>query len=108
MFLKLRQKVNLEKKEQVNKKSNKEIDLKDYIWEQEDFEFNPKPNRHKKFLKAKKRQLQKENLANNKKKFTDSLILDEHQRYMSKMEQSFMQDYYDIDDEEEYEGYRIK
>lgn len=87
----------------------KEIDLKDYIWEEEEFQFQPKVNRHKKFLKAKKRQLQKENYVDNKKKQNaDLLILDEHQRYMSKVEQSFMQDYYDADDEEEYQGYRIK
>lgn len=87
----------------------KEINLRDYIWEQEEFEFNPKVNRHKKFLHAKKRQLEKEKYADNKKIYNDSLIVDEHQRYMSKIEQSILQDYYDRDDDEDdFEGYRIK
>ena len=92
------------------KNPNKEIDLKDFIWEEEEFIFQPKINRHKKFLRAKKRQLQKEKYVDNKKKQNADLsILDEHQRYMSKVEQSFLQDYYDIeDDEEDYKVYKIK
>ena len=91
-----------------NKKNPpKEINLKDYIWEQEDFEFTPKPNRHKKFLKAKRRQLEKENFANKKKAFIDPIILDDHQRFVSKIEQSLLQDYYD-NEEDDIQEYRIK
>lgn len=95
----------------MSKKFAKEINLKDYIWEEEDFEFNPKANRHKKFLKAKKRQLEKEAYAQKKyinKAISAEHILDEHGRYISKIEQSLLQDYYDIEDEEEFIGYRIK
>lgn len=88
-------------------KKNKEINLKDYIWEEEEFEFNPKVNRHKKFLKAKKRQLQKENYADIKRK-NNTIILDEHEKYMSKIEKSLLQDYYDIDNEEDFKEYKIK
>ncbi len=91
-------------------KKNKQVDynLNDFSWETEEFEFNPKVNRHKKFLHAKKRQLEKEKYADNKKIYNDSLIADEHQRYMSKVEQSILQDYYDRDDEDDFDGYRIK
>lgn len=93
----------------MTKKKNpsKEIDLKDFIWEQEEFKFEPKVNRHKKFLKAKKRQLEKEKYADDKKIYNDSLIADEHQRYMSKVEQSLLSDYYDMEDED-YKRYRVK
>ena len=97
----------------MSKKNNpqKEIDLKDFIWEEEEFDFQPKVNRHRKFLKAKKRQLQKEAYA--QKKYINKVnsaehILDEHGRYISKIEQSLLQDYYDIEDEDEFTGYRIK
>lgn len=91
-------------------KKNKQVDynLNDFSWETEEFEFNPKVNRHKKFLHAKKRQLEKEKYADDKKIYNDSLIADEHQRYMSKVEQSILQDYYDRDDEDDFDGYRIK
>ena len=93
----------------MNKKPPKEINLRDFIWEEEEFQFNPKVNRHKKFLHSKKRQLEKENFANIKKQQNlDSIVLDEHQRYISKIEESLLQDYYDREDEEEYKGYRIK
>ena len=94
----------------MSKKKNpqKEIDLKDFIWEQEEFKFQPKINRHKKFLHSKKRQLEKEKFADKKKIFNDPFILDEHSRYMSKVEESLLQDYYDRDDEEDFAGYRIK
>lgn len=94
----------------MSKKKNpqKEIDLKDFIWEQEEFKFQPKINRHKKFLHSKKRQLEKEKFADKKKIFNDPFILDEHSRYMSKVEESLLQDYYDRDDEEDFTGYRIK
>ena len=99
----------MEIKIKVNKKPPKEINLRDFIWEEEEFQFNPKVNRHKKFLHSKKRQLEKENFANIKKQQNlDSIVLDEHQRYISKIEESLLQDYYDREDEEEYKGYRIK
>ena len=106
--MKLHQRVSLEKKVQVSKKPNKEIDLKDFIWEEEEFQFNPKVNRHKKFLHSKKRQLEKEKFADKKKIFNDSLILDEHNRYMSKIEKSLLQDYYDSDSDEDFQEYKIK
>lgn len=95
----------MEKK--VSKKNNlqKEINLRDYIWEQEEFKFEPKVNRHKKFLHAKKRQLEKEKYANDKKH--DYSILGEYDRYISKVEESLLQDYYDREDED-YGEYRIK
>lgn len=90
----------------MTKKKNppKEIDLKDFIWEQEEFKFEPKVNRHKKFLKAKKRQLEKEKMAD-KKDF--SALEEEYLRYNSKIEQSLLSDYYDMEDED-YKGYRVK
>jgi hypothetical protein len=87
--------------------SQKEINLRDFIWEEEEFQFNPKVNRHKKFLHSKKRQLEKEVYANNKKTI-DPVILDGRKKYISKIEESLLQDYYDRDDEEDYKGYRIK
>lgn len=86
-------------------KQEKEINLRDYIWEQEEFKFEPKANRHKKFLHAKKRQLEKEKYANNKKH--DYYFFNEHDRYISKVEESLLQDYYDREDED-YDEYRIK
>ena len=96
----------METKIKVNKKPPKEINLRDFIWEEEEFQFNPKVNRHKKFLHSKKRQLEKEKFANNKKIFNDPFILDEHSRYMSKIEKSLLQDYYDSD--EDFQEYKIK
>ena len=92
----------------MGKKNNpqKEINLKDFIWETEEFKFEPKVNRHKKFIRSKKRQLEKEAYAN--KKSTDPLVLDEHKRYISKIEESLLQDYYDLEDEEDFKGYKIK
>ena len=92
----------------MSKNKTQDYNLRDFIWEQEEFKFEPKVNRHKKFLKAKKRQLEKEKKADEKKLFNDSLIINDHQRYMSKIEQSILQDYYDTDDEEDYKGYRVK
>lgn len=90
----------------MTKKKNpsKEIDLKDFIWEQEEFKFEPKVNRHKKFLKAKKRQLEKEKMADKK---DISALEEEYLRYNSKIEQSLLSDYYDMEDED-YKGYRVK
>lgn len=88
-----------------NKAPVQDYDLKDFIWEQEDFKFEPKVNRHKKFFRAKKRQLEKEKNANNKKH--DYYFFNERERYISKVEQSLLQDYYDMEDEG-YSGYRIK
>jgi len=98
----------VETKIKVNKKPPKEINLRDFIWEEEEFQFNPKVNRHKKFLHSKKRQLEKEKFADKKKIFNDSLILDEHNRYMSKIEKSLLQDYYDSDSDEDFQEYKIK
>lgn len=98
----------METKIKVNKKPPKEINLRDFIWEEEEFQFNPKVNRHKKFLHSKKRQLEKEKFADKKKIFNDSLILDEHNRYMSKIEKSLLQDYYDSDSDEDFQEYKIK
>lgn len=98
----------METKIKVNKKLPKEINLRDFIWEEEEFQFNPKVNRHKKFLHSKKRQLEKEKFADKKKIFNDSLILDEHSRYMSKIEKSLLQDYYDSDSDEDFKEYRVK
>ena len=95
----------------MSKKNNtpKEIDLKDFIWEQEEFNFVPKVNRHKKFLKSKKRQLEKEAYVDaNRKNNIDCTFFNEHQRYISKVEESLLQDYYDRDDDEDYKGYKIK
>lgn len=92
-------------------KQEKEIDLKDFIWEEEEFKFEPKPNRHKKFLRSKKRQLEKETYINNRKhsiEYLEALTTNEHKRFISKIEESLLQDYYDRDDEEDYKGYRIK
>lgn len=98
----------METKIKVNKKPPKEINLRDFIWEEEEFQFSPKVNRHKKFLHSKKRQLEKEKFADKKKIFNDSLILDEHSRYMSKIEKSLLQDYYDSDNDEDFQEYRVK
>ena len=95
----------------MGKKNNpqKEINLRDFIWETEEFKFNPKINRHKKFLKSKRRQLEKEAYVDaNKKNNLGSIILDDHQRYISKLEESLLQDYYDLEDEEDFKGYKIK
>ena len=100
--------LQVETKIKVNKKPPKEINLRDFIWEEEEFQFNPKVNRHKKFLHSKKRQLEKEKFADKKKIFNDSLILDEHNRYMSKIEKSLLQDYYDSDSDEDFQEYKIK
>lgn len=100
--------LQVETKIKVNKKPLKEINLRDFIWEEEEFQFNPKVNRHKKFLHSKKRQLEKEKFADKKKIFNDSLILDEHNRYMSKIEKSLLQDYYDSDSDEDFQEYRVK
>lgn len=91
--------------------SQKEINLRDFIWEQEDFNFNPKVNRHKKFIRAKKRQLEKEAYVDNRKhsiEYFEALTNNDHKRFISKIEESLLQDYYDRDDEEDYKGYRIK
>lgn len=98
----------MEIKIKVNKKPPKEINLRDFIWEEEEFQFNPKVNRHKKFLHSKKRQLEKEKFADKKKIFNDPFILDEHSRYMSKIEKSLLQDYYDSDSDEDFQEYRVK
>ena len=88
----------------MSKNKTQDYNLRDFIWEQEEFKFEPKVNRHKKFLKAKKRQLEKEKMAD-KKDF--STLEEEYLRYNSKIEQSLLSDYYDMEDED-YKGYRVK
>lgn len=88
----------------MSKNKTQDYNLRDFIWEQEEFKFKPKVNRHKKFLKAKKRQLEKEKMAD-KKDF--SALEEEYLRYNSKIEQSLLSDYYDMEDED-YKGYRVK
>lgn len=88
----------------MSKNKTQDYNLRDFIWEQEEFKFEPKVNRHKKFLKAKKRQLEKEKMAD-KKDF--SALEEEYLRYNSKIEQSLLSDYYDMEDED-YKGYRVK
>lgn len=88
----------------MSKNKTQDYNLRDFIWEQEEFKFEPKVNRHKKFLKAKKRQLEKEKMADKK---DISALEEEYLRYNSKIEQSLLSDYYDMEDED-YKGYRVK
>lgn len=86
----------------------KDYDLKDYIWEEEDFEFQPKVNRHKKFLHAKKRQLEKERKAFLK----DKVIQMDNEIYEAKKKNAekriAYEDYdLDFDEEEKFINYKI-
>lgn len=93
------------------KSKQKDYNLIDFTWEEEDFNFQPKVNRHKKFLRAKKRQLEKEKYADKKKGFTDPIIWDEYGRMMSKREDAerrIAYEDYDLEDDEEFVRYRIK
>lgn len=94
-------------------KKNKQEDynLRDYIWEEEEFSFQPKVNRHKKFLHAKKRQLEKEKYADKKKEFTDPIVWDEYGRTMAKREDAerrIAYEDYDLEDDDDFVRYRIK
>ena len=97
----------------------KDYDLKDYIWEEEEFEFQPKVNRHKKFLHAKKRQLEKEkHVDERKRKLTNNYLNDveviknEHERYTNKIKDAENRIAYeeydmDFDEEEKFINYKI-
>jgi len=105
----------------VSKKKNpqKEIDLKDYTWEEEEFKFQPKVNRHKKFLHAKKRQLEKEKYVDERKRklinnyLNDvEVIKNEHERYTNKIKDAENRIAYeeydmDFDEEEKFINYKI-
>lgn len=95
----------------MSKSKTQDYDLKDFTWEEEEFQFQPKVNRHKKFLHAKKRQLEKEKNADKKKQFTDTIIWDEYGRMMSKREDAerrIAYEDYDLEDDEDFTRYRIK
>jgi hypothetical protein len=88
------------------KNKPKDYNLRDYIWEEEEFKFQPKQNRHKKFLHAKKRQLQKEHYADTK----DIVISFEKERFMAKCDEAnkrIAYEDYDIEDDD-FVRYRIK
>jgi len=92
----------------MSKKNNQtDYNLKDYTWEEEDFNFNPKPNRHKKFLHAKKRQLQKEYYADTKDKVIqmDNEVLRDKRNEADRL---IAYEDYDIEDDEQFVRYRIK
>lgn len=91
----------------MSKKSNKEIDLKDFIWEEEEFKFQPKENRHGKFLHAKKKQLQKEHYADAK----DKVVYIENNILFAKRadaEKRLAYEDYDLEDDDDFVRYRIK
>ncbi len=95
----------------MSKNKTQDYDLKDFTWEEEEFQFQPKINRHKKFLHAKKRQLEKEKNADKKRQFTDQIIWDEYGRMMSKREDAerrIAYEDYDLEDDEDFTRYRIK
>ena len=95
----------------MSKKNKQDYNLKDYIWEEEEFSFQPKINRHKKFLHAKKRQLEKEKYADNKKVWTDPIYNDEYNRIMAKREDAerrIAYEDYDLEDDDDFVRYRIK
>lgn len=87
-------------------KENFDYNLRDFIWEEEEISFNPKVNHHKKNIRAKRRQLNKEAMAANKPEKTPY----EYERYCSKVEAALLQDYYDRDDleDEDYSNYKIR
>ena len=92
----------------MSKKNNQtDYNLKDYTWEEEDFNFNPKPNRHKKFLHAKKRQLQKEYYVDIKDKVIqmDNEVLRDKRNEADRL---IAYEDYDIEDDEQFVRYRIK
>ena len=103
----------------TKKNEQKDYDLKDYIWEEEEFEFQPKVNRHKKFLHAKKRQLEKEKYVNERKRnlinnyLNDvEVIKNEYERYTNKIKDAENRIAYeeydmDFDEEEKFINYKI-
>ena len=93
------------------KKQTEDYNLRDFTWEEEEFEFQPKENRHGKFLHAKKRQLQKEHYADQKRVFYDNVIKDEYKRFTSKCEDAerrIAYEDYDLEDDDDFVRYRIK
>lgn len=95
----------------MSKNKTQDYNLRDFIWEEEEFEFQPKDNRHGKFLHAKRRQLEKEKNADKKKMWTNSNCNDEYGRMMSKMEDAerrIAYEDYDLEDDEDFTRYRIK
>ena len=96
----------------------KDYNLRDYIWEEEEFQFTPKVNRHKKFLHSKKRQLEKERYVDKRKRnlinnyLNDvEVIKKEHERYVAKLEDAenrIAYEDYDIEDDDDFVRYRIK
>ena len=95
----------------MSKNKTQDYNLRDFIWEEEEFEFQPKDNRHGKFLHAKRRQLEKEKNADKKKMWTNSNYNDEYGRMMSKREDAerrIAYEDYDLEDDEDFTRYRIK
>ena len=95
----------------MSKKKTQDYDLKDFTWEEEEFQFQPKVNRHGKFLHAKKRQLQKEYQANQKRIWTDSIYNNEYNRTMAKREDAerrIAYEEYDLEDDDDFVRYRVK
>ena len=103
----------------MSQKNNpKDYNLKDYTWEEEEFQFTPKVNRHKKFLHSKKRQLEKERYVDKQKRnlinsyLNDiEVIKNDHERYAAKLkdaENRIAYEDYDIEDDEQFVRYRIK
>lgn len=89
------------------KQKEQDYNLRDYIWEEEEFKFNPKENRHKKFIHAKKRQLQKEHYANIK----DKVIEIEYniiQNKRAEADKYIAYEDYDFDEEDGFIRYKIK
>lgn len=93
------------------KNKQKDYNLIDFTWEEEEFNFQPKVNRHKKFLHAKKRQLEKEKYADKKREWTDPIYNDEYGRIMSKREEAerrIAYEDYDLEDDDDFVRYRVK
>lgn len=89
------------------KKQTEDYNLRDYIWEEEEFKFQPKENRHNKFLHAKKKQLQKEHYANTK----DKVVYMDNDIFMSKQkdaERRLVYEDYELEDDNNFIRYRIK
>ena len=100
------------------KNKHQDYNLKDYIWEEEEFTFQPKTNRHKKFLHAKMRQLEKEKYVNERKRnlinnYLNNIevIKNDHERYVVKLkdaERRIAYEDYDLEDDNDFVRYRIK
>lgn len=89
------------------KKQTEDYNLRDFTWEEEEFKFQPKENRHGKFLHAKKKQLQKERYADAK----DKVVYIENNILFAKRadaEKRLAYEDYDLEDDEDFVRYRIK